>query len=63
MLTLLPCLFVWIWVAMPFPVSDPYTDSPLPEWPHHKSGNSTAPGQDGKNDLPLDVNFYFFLFW
>ncbi|TXT05406.1 uncharacterized protein COLE_06726 [Cutaneotrichosporon oleaginosum] len=66
-LTLLPCLAVWLWVAMPFPVSDPYKDSPLPdwpewpEWPHRIKSNGTEGGDE--EDLPIDVNFYFFLIW
>jgi hypothetical protein len=66
-LTLIPCLAVWVWVAMPFPVNDPYKDSPLPdwpewpEWPHKSKGNGTDGGDD--DGLPLDVNFYFFLIW
>ncbi len=67
MLTLIPCVAVWVWVAMPFPVNDPYKDSPLPdwpewpEWPHKSKGNGTDGGDD--DGLPLDVNFYFFLIW
>lgn len=67
---------VWFWVAIPFPVSDPYKDNPFPDiptWPKRPSNTSTDPiekhrgnngtvGDDGP-DLPLDVNFYFFLFW
>lgn len=68
-LTLLPCLVVWLWVAMPFPVNDPYKDSPLPDipsWPKKPKGSDADPGGggDGSDEvLPLDVNFYFFLFW
>ncbi|WVO14517.1 hypothetical protein L204_102152 [Cryptococcus depauperatus] len=67
-LVILPCLAVWIWVALPFPVTDPYNDSPFPDipsWPKRPQGdNSGASGrEDGKVQLPLDVNFYFFLFW
>ncbi|WRT68578.1 uncharacterized protein IL334_005556 [Kwoniella shivajii] len=64
---------VWIWVSMPFPVSDPYKDDPFPEipsWPKRPKENSTYSEPDpshqdgGKQDnLPLDVNFYFFLIW
>ncbi|BEJ10737.1 hypothetical protein CspHIS471_0101590 [Cutaneotrichosporon sp. HIS471] len=66
-LTLLPCLAVWVWVAMPFPVNDPYKDSPLPDWPewpdwpHKNKDNGSDTG--GDEELPLDVNFYFFLIW
>jgi hypothetical protein len=56
-LTLLPCLVVWIWVAIPFPVSDPYKDDPFPDIPNWPK----KPGEEG--GMPLDVNFYFFLFW
>lgn len=76
-LTLLPCLIVWVWVAIPFPVSDPYKDDPFPDipsWPKrpkHKhdddgggQGNGDGEGEGGEEGmLPLDVNFYFFLFW
>jgi hypothetical protein len=55
-LTLLPCLVVWIWVAIPFPVSDPYKDDPFPDIPNW-------PKKPGEGGMPLDVNFYFFLFW
>ena len=50
-------------------MSDPYVDNPfpdIPQWPKRpKGGNdTTTPGDDGSgNELPLDVNFYFFLFW
>ncbi|KAK4686249.1 hypothetical protein P7C73_g3888, partial [Tremellales sp. Uapishka_1] len=63
---------VWIWVAIPFPVSDPYKDDPFPDipsWPKRPKGNETVASgrtedEDGGPDaLPLDVNFYFFLFW
>jgi hypothetical protein len=77
---------VWFWVAIPFPVSDPYKDNPFPDmptWPkkpgnhtHHsnlgavssgetmlKAGNGAEGGERGEGELPLDVNFYFFLFW
>jgi hypothetical protein len=56
-LTLLPCLVVWIWVAIPFPVSDPYKDDPFPDIPNWPKKQ----GEEG--GMPLDVNFYFFLFW
>lgn len=62
MLTLLPCFVVWIWVALPFPVNDPYKDSPLPDipsWPKKPKGG----GADDGEELPIDVNFYFFLIW
>jgi hypothetical protein len=55
-LTLLPCLVVWVWVAIPFPVSDPYKDDPFPDIPNW-------PKKPGEGGMPLDVNFYFFLFW
>jgi hypothetical protein len=59
-LTILPCLAVWFWVALPFPVDDPYKDSPLPDWPRKpKDGDPGGPDEE----LPIDVNFYFFLFW
>lgn len=65
-LTLIPCVAVWVWVAMPFPVNDPYTDSPLPDWPDWprkgNGGNGTT-GGNGDDELPLDANFYFFLIW
>ncbi|RXK36320.1 hypothetical protein M231_06405 [Tremella mesenterica] len=61
-LVLFPCIAVWIWVAMPFPVSDPYKDDPFPDWPKRPKDNST--GREGGQDvLPLDVNFGFFLTW
>lgn len=68
MLTLIPCLAVWVWVAMPFPVNDPYKDSPLPDWPdwpRKPKGNGTTGGDDDgdREELPIDVNFYFFLTW
>ncbi|KAK8854635.1 hypothetical protein IAR55_003374 [Kwoniella newhampshirensis] len=67
-LIVLPCLAVWIWVAIPFPVSDPYKDNPFPEipsWPKRPKGNDNSrdAGGDDERVLPLDVNFYFFLFW
>ncbi|ORY35693.1 hypothetical protein BCR39DRAFT_511533 [Naematelia encephala] len=75
-LILLPCLAVWIWVAIPFPVIDPYTDDPFPEipsWPktpkgNKGNGNGTVEDDHGAGNepgavLPIDVNFYFFLFW
>ncbi|ALO69263.1 hypothetical protein CNG00870 [Cryptococcus deneoformans JEC21] len=79
-LVIVPCLIVWIWLAVPFPVSDPYKDDPFPEipsWPKRPKnedgdgGNSSTmnPGERGEGEegdgtsLPLDVNFYFFLFW
>ncbi|GFZ50827.1 hypothetical protein JCM24511_08585 [Saitozyma sp. JCM 24511] len=67
-LIILPCLAVWVWVAIPFPVSDPYKDDPFPDipnWPKRPKGgsNDTDSGEDGSDVLPLDVNFYFFLFW
>ncbi|KAL1405827.1 hypothetical protein Q8F55_007505 [Vanrija albida] len=61
-LTLLPCVVVWVWVAMPFPVNDPYKDSPIPDipsWPLPKWPRISG----DEDDLPIDVNFYFFLFW
>lgn len=36
-LTLLPCLVVWVWVAMPFPVEDPYKGKPRWSFPHRHS--------------------------
>ncbi|RSH81884.1 uncharacterized protein EHS24_008080 [Apiotrichum porosum] len=70
-LTVLPCLAVWVWVAMPFPVNDPYKDSPLPDipsWPKRpktpdEGGGGGGMGGDDDEVLPLDANFYFFLFW
>jgi len=66
-LTLLPCLAVWFWVALPFPVNDPYKDSPLPDipsWPRKPKRPPTPLPQPGDGEeLPIDVNFYFFLFW
>lgn len=55
---------VWVWVALPFPVSDPYKDAPfpfpdMPNWP----GKSKPGHSDDVPDLPLDVNFYFFIIW
>lgn len=61
-------------MAVPFPVSDPYKDDPFPDipsWPKrpkHRDGDEDVPGDgEGKGEpgdiLPLDVNFYFFLFW
>ncbi|WWC90532.1 uncharacterized protein L201_005468 [Kwoniella dendrophila CBS 6074] len=68
-LVVLPCIVVWIWVSLPFPVSDPYKDDPFPEipsWPKRPKENSTLPvsnPDDEQSNLPLDVNFYFFLTW
>ncbi|GAA93505.1 uncharacterized protein L969DRAFT_18792 [Mixia osmundae IAM 14324] len=50
-LVLVPCLIIWIWCALPFPVSDPYGTSKV---------NDQQAAQD-EDDLPVDVNFYFFL--
>ncbi|KAM0753032.1 hypothetical protein T439DRAFT_311710 [Meredithblackwellia eburnea MCA 4105] len=50
-LVAIPCLVVWLWAAMPFPVSDPYVEEP----PWH------LPWPEGEEDLPVDANFYFFL--
>ncbi|ODO11071.1 hypothetical protein I350_01673 [Cryptococcus amylolentus CBS 6273] len=66
-LVILPCLAVWVWVAVPFPVSDPYKDNPFPDipsWPKKPSDDGEDSGNDGETEtrLPLDVNFYFFLF-
>ncbi|WWC71400.1 uncharacterized protein I206_105355 [Kwoniella pini CBS 10737] len=69
-LVILPCIVVWIWVSIPFPVLDPYKDDPfpfpdIPSWPKkpNKDGSDIPDSDsDGKN-LPLDVNFYFFLIW
>ncbi|WWD19224.1 hypothetical protein CI109_103682 [Kwoniella shandongensis] len=68
-LIVLPCLAVWLWVAIPFPVSDPYKDNPFPEipsWPKRPKGDdggAAGGNNEGQSVLPLDVNFYFFLFW
>ncbi|ORX38362.1 hypothetical protein BD324DRAFT_620547 [Kockovaella imperatae] len=65
-LTVLPCLAVWIWVAIPFPVSDPYKDNPFPDiptWPKKPSEGGGKDDGEGQGSLPLDVNFYFFLIW
>ncbi|WWC63478.1 uncharacterized protein I303_106081 [Kwoniella dejecticola CBS 10117] len=78
-LVILPCIVVWIWVSLPFPVSDPYKDDPfpfpdIPSWPKRPNkDNSSLPGDASNHDrddggengkeLPLDVNFYFFLIW
>ncbi|KAK6910838.1 hypothetical protein I203_104872 [Kwoniella mangroviensis CBS 8507] len=72
-LVILPCVVVWIWVSLPFPVSDPYKDDPFPEipsWPKRPKDDPSSPtpgdgdGDEGEErDLPLDVNFYFFLIW
>ncbi|GAA6002989.1 hypothetical protein JCM10207_001932 [Rhodosporidiobolus poonsookiae] len=117
-----PCLMIWIWCSIPFPVQDPYREEPpwhlpwppttdppgnstlsriiahLPWLPHHQTnaepileGWPVEPGQqvlelqytqpasgarhadvdippsqpgqgDGEDDLPVDANFYYFLF-
>ncbi|WVF67511.1 hypothetical protein IAT40_002267 [Kwoniella sp. CBS 6097] len=71
-LVVLPCIAVWVWVAIPFPVSDPYKDDPFPDipsWPKRPKGDDPTvppeedPGGEAGSDLPLDANFYFFLFW
>lgn len=67
-LILLPCVLVWVWVALPFPVNDPYKDNPFPDIPfpgRQRNGTTGSGGEDGDDVgmLPLDVNFYFFLFW
>lgn len=51
-------------MALPFPVSDPYTDDPfpfpdMPNWP----GRNKPGTPDEAPILPLDVNFYFFIIW
>ncbi|TNY20695.1 hypothetical protein DMC30DRAFT_438635 [Rhodotorula diobovata] len=55
-----PCLLIWIWCSVPFPVQDPYNEEP--PWLDDGSGGG------GNNDppkvepvLPVDANFYFFL--
>jgi hypothetical protein len=68
MRVILTCDKVWVWVAIPFPVSDPYTDDPFPDiptWPKRPKGgeNGTRNDEGDTGDLPLDVNFFFFLFW
>ncbi|OCF32717.1 hypothetical protein I316_05638 [Kwoniella heveanensis BCC8398] len=71
-LVVLPCIAVWVWVAIPFPVSDPYKDDPFPDipsWPKRPKGDDPSvpseddPADDSGSNLPLDANFYFFLFW
>ena len=57
---------VWLWVAIPFPVSDPYKDNPFPDiptWPKRPSDDNNGTAIDPGQTLPLDVNFYFFLVW
>jgi hypothetical protein len=60
---------VWIWVALPFPVSDPYKDNPFPDipsWPYPPKNGTVGHGDPSGGDdviLPIDVNFYFFLIW
>lgn len=62
-------MVVWIWVAIPFPVTDPYKDDPFPDipsWPRKPGGGGDeGKGNEGGDEgkMPLDVNFYFFLFW
>lgn len=69
-----PDIQVWIWVALPFPVSDPYKDNPFPDipsWPRPPkdgkmgggSGAGDTPSGGDDSILPIDVNFYFFLIW
>ena len=53
---------VWVWVAIPFPVADPYQpDAPwhIPSpFPSRRNGTDVPADSD---DLPLDLNFYFYL--
>lgn len=62
-LVLLPCLAVWLWVAVPFPVMDPYADDPFPDvpWPKKPHENGTDTGDEPA--LPPDINFAVFLVW
>lgn len=76
-LVLLPCLAVssvvlvarradakvWLWVAVPFPVMDPYADDPFPDvpWPKKPHDNGTDTGDEPA--LPPDINFAVFLVW
>ncbi|KAL0247374.1 hypothetical protein I308_104410 [Cryptococcus tetragattii IND107] len=64
-LVVVPCLIVWIWLAIPFPVTDPYKGENKSRgnfWVNPWKGGNGKEG-DGETSLPLDVNFYFFLFW
>ncbi|GAA5972749.1 hypothetical protein JCM8115_002267 [Rhodotorula mucilaginosa] len=57
-----PCLIVWLWAAVPFPVTDPYKEEPpwhLP-WPPTKALHASSTVTE---DLPVDANFLFFLFF
>ncbi|GAA5987753.1 hypothetical protein JCM10908_007199 [Rhodotorula pacifica] len=53
-------LLVWLWAAVPFPVSDPYKEEPPWHLPWPPSLISTLPLAE---DLPVDANFLFFLFF
>jgi hypothetical protein len=54
---------VWVWVAIPFPVADPYRpDAPwhIPSpFPSQRNGSTSTAGDP--DELPLDVNFWYFL--
>ena len=50
-------------------MTDPYKDDPFPDipsWPRKPGGGGDEGEGNGGGDegkMPLDVNFYFFLFW
>ncbi|CED84477.1 Major facilitator superfamily domain, general substrate transporter [Phaffia rhodozyma] len=91
-LVLVPCCVVWLWVATPFPVADPYKPELGFHWPRTPWSSApsvsipsrnftsllfsltqesalTTTASNGTNpegqleQLPLDVNFFFFLFF
>lgn len=50
-LTLIPCLVVWIWVALPFPVEDPYKGKPRWQFPGHRHGEWEYEGVAGREGV------------
>ncbi|KAH9813758.1 hypothetical protein DFH28DRAFT_895467 [Melampsora americana] len=66
-LVLLPCVVVWVWCMLPFPVLDPYAiDDRSSRWKWHPDAlvQPSMPFDrylDSKPPLPPDYNFYFFV--
>lgn len=50
-LTIIPCLIVWVWVAMPFPVEDPYRGKPKWSYPGDQHRLGECRSCEGRKDL------------